>query len=253
MTLNRLAPVLLILAACGGAQAPAADPAASAAPASSAAPSAKPEGSASADATPPDGDKAAADKPPADEPASDAPKAKHVTVKLPAITWTKTPKLTDAPKGVAVSDASGMAVEMANAEINRVDGEWKIEVGESADLPFEERQSVTVFLKDAPKKGAKPTAAFGQNRGFFQIKKSDGKGTTSYNAPNAWAIEFTSWDAKPYDKAKGSIQDVGKAKGKLIVMYELGSDGYKNSWVAGTFEAPIRLWDEHDKPPPEKK
>ena len=45
---------------------------------------------------------------------------------------------------------------------------------------------------------------------------------------------------------------MGRAKGRLIVMYELGSD-YKPSWVAGSFEAPIRLWDDKDKPAPEKK
>src|SRR5262249_33883924 len=148
----------------------------SAAPAASAAPSAAPEGSAAptADTPPPSDADIPADKP-ADEPAADAPKGKHITAKLPALAWTKTPKLADAPKTGAVADASGMAVEMATAEINRIDGEWKIEVGESPDLPFEERQSVTIFLKDAPKKGAKPTAAFDSNRGFFQIKKAKGK------------------------------------------------------------------------------
>ena len=79
------------------------------------------------------------------------------------------PKLDDAPTSVAVSDANGMAVEMAVAEISRNDGEWRIEIGEDKELPFEERQSVTVYLKDAPKKGAKPSAPFGENRGFFPI------------------------------------------------------------------------------------
>ncbi|EYF06151.1 hypothetical protein [Chondromyces apiculatus] len=246
--MNRTSVVVavLLLAACGGAPPPPAPPPSAPLPPQAASEPAEAPDAEPADAEPPAEEAVAEESEPAE------PQAKHVTVKLPALTWTKTPKLDDAPKTVAVSDANGMAVEMATAEVSRSQGEWRIEIGEDKELPFEERQSVTVYLKEAPKKGAKPSVPFGQNRGYFQIKKPDG-GTTSYNCDNAWAIEFTSWEVKPYDKAKKGIQEVGRAQGRIVVMSDTSGEGYKPSWVAGTFDAPVTLWDGQDKPDPKKK
>lgn len=237
MNLTRIAPPLLLLASCNSAPA-------------------SPPGAESASAAPPSASSptsvasVAPAAPPADAGAPEPAKAKHPTVTLPPIAWTKTPKLADAPATVAVGDIHGMHVELPLAEVRRFMGDWTLWVGE-AKAADPERQVVILPLKGPPATGAKLAAAYGRTYATIHIVKPEGNDTMSHSGDNAYAVEFTSVEMKPYDKARKGSQIVGKAKGRVIVMYD--SIDSKTSWVAGTFEAPIEMADENEAPTPTKK
>src|SRR5690606_21822555 len=61
-------------------------------------------------------------------------------------------------------------------------------------------QFITIHLPEEPKKGAKMSKEMKYGDGFFQIKSPDRGGLTSWNATNAYYVEFTDWDVKPYDE-----------------------------------------------------
>ncbi|HOO76741.1 MAG TPA: hypothetical protein PK636_00550 [bacterium] len=72
--------------------------------------------------------------------------------------------------------------------------------------------------------------------GYFQIQSPDSPSeTTSWNAENAWVLEITSWDVRPYDPEGDLFQTAGTASGRIYVSYK-GSGDFKNSGAAGTFE-----------------
>lgn len=235
MSLTRLAPTLLILTCCNNA--------APSAPGADTASAARPTASASVTA-------AASASPPASAGSADAPQSKHPTVPLPAIAWTKTPSLADAPAAVAVADLDGMHVAMPVAEVRRFFGDWVLRVGE-AKTASTEQQVVVIPLKGPPAAGAKTTAAYGKTGAVLHLVKPGGNETISSSGDSAYAVEFTSVDVKPYDKAKKGSQIVGTAKGRLIVMYSLSNR--KPSWVAGTFEAPVEIADDLDALPAKKR
>jgi hypothetical protein len=142
-----------------------------------------------------------------------------------------------------------MPVALPLAEVRRFFGDWSLAIGE-AKSASPERQQVSLPLKGAPAKGT-TTVAFGRNDAVMHLVRPSGGDTTSTSADSAYAIEFTSVDMKPYDKAKKGSQIVGTAKGRVIVMYD--SSDAKKSWVAGTFEAPIEIADDREPTPGKKK
>ncbi len=111
---------------------------------------------------------------------------------------------------------------------------------ESPTSMFPEGQYLNVELPFAPKAGTKITKTLASD-GWWQMTSADDKNsTTSLNATNAYVVEFTSWELKPWDKKGENVQIAGKASGKIAVCYQGFSD-YKDSWVAGTFkDVPIR-------------
>ncbi len=102
-------------------------------------------------------------------------------------------------------------------------------------------QSINIDLPEDPAAGKKWTRPMKYGDGYFQIvKPDDPQNTTSWNASNAWAIEITKWEQKPYDPKGSVFQEAGKASGRIAVCYQ-GGGSFKDSWAAGTFEnVPIR-------------
>ena len=73
--------------------------------------------------------------------------------------------------------------------------------------------------------------------GFFQIiDRTDPSHTTSWNADNAFYIEFTSWDVKPWDEKTKGAQVAGKASGKIYIGYKGRDGGFKDSGASGEFK-----------------
>ena len=70
--------------------------------------------------------------------------------------------------------------------------------------------------------------------GYWQVEKTpkppkegeepkgglpEGPTTTSWNAKNAYVLELTKWEVKPWDPEGPVFQDAGRASGRVIVMY----------------------------------
>jgi hypothetical protein len=193
-------------------------------------------------------DAAAADAAPAPAasaaPAAEASSAPAAPAAEPAgpisFKFTESPKASDVPAEEITGDATGKRIDIKTVVIEPGFKEWKLVLSEKTlDKPtafVSGGQSVNVNLPEEPAAGKKWTKAMKYGDGYFQIEKADTPGKfTSWNASNAYYIEITSWDVKPYD-AKGSVfQEAGKASGKVYVAYK-GSGSFKDSGVAGTFK-----------------
>lgn len=102
-------------------------------------------------------------------------------------------------------------------------------------------QAINIDLKeDKLAAGKKLTRAMKYGDGYFQIvQPKDATSTTSWNTDNAWYVEITKWDVKPFDPKASMFQEAGKASGKIYVVFKANNftqkDGFKHSGVAGTF------------------
>ena len=132
------------------------------------------------------------------------------------------------------------------------DGSWSMVITDRAfESPTDilmDCQHITMDLSEMPGPGVKMSKPMDYGKGFFQITSpSDPQSTTSWNADNAWVLEITEWDIKPWDPGASIFQQAGAASGRVAVCYK-GSGDFKNAWVAGTFKnAAIRYMGE----PPE--
>jgi len=67
----------------------------------------------------------------------------------------------------------------------------------------------------------------------------DPKTLASWNGINAYAIEITKWDVKPYDSNVAGVQVAGTAAGRLAVICVGEEATFVNSWFAGTFDGAL--------------
>jgi len=134
-------------------------------------------------------------------------------------------------------------------------GSWRVEVEN------ERRSSVSTRLLVKPLAGAISIAtpadkasgnAFLSSDDVFEpeLKKkhmsSDVAGSVREHR-----IEITRWDVRPYDKAKGSHQELGYASGKIFIdlPYEPKDRPAEHSLVTGEFEdAIVSAWDDPEAP-----
>lgn len=79
--------------------------------------------------------------------------------------------------------------------------------------------------KKSPKKGKKAEV----------VAAPPPAGPSTWRTRSAYVLEFTTWQAAPFDAKKPAFQVAGKASGRIAVVYE-GRDGKQHAWVAGTFE-----------------
>jgi hypothetical protein len=164
--------------------------------------------------------------------------------------YSESPTLDMIPDGPITGEASGKSFAGKTIVFQpSYNGKWEMII---ADVEFSSPtdiimscQHIDIDLPEAPATGKKLTRAMKYGDGIFQIQSTDDpKETTSWNADNAWVIEFTSWDAKPWNASGDMFQQCGTASGKIAVCYK-GSGSFKNSWAAGTFKnAPIRYMGE---------
>jgi hypothetical protein len=120
------------------------------------------------------------------------------------------------------------------------DGKWKVKFCEDKvedpTAALIEGQYIYFELPQDPAAGKvmKKAMAFGD--GFFKIKLPGKPGeTTSWNADNAWVLEITEWNQKPWNPEADFFQTAGTASGRVAVCYK-GYGDFKNSWAAGNFQ-----------------
>lgn len=167
-------------------------------------------------------------------------------------TYTEAPALALIPAGPVRGEANG-AVFTVNTIIFEPtsDGTWVAKFYDAeVDDPTEvliEGQHIYLDLPEAPKAGKAMKKPMEFGGGYFQILKPDGSGeTTSWNSDNAWVLEITEWNQKPWDAEADFFQTAGTASGRIAVCYK-GYGDFKNSWAAGNFkDAVIRYM---GKPP----
>lgn len=155
-------------------------------------------------------------------------------------TWTDSPELAHIPDHPIRGSADGEPFEARTVLIEPGYKSWKISIHDRAlNAPtglLMGSQHVDVNLEEAPAAGKTLKREMSYGGGYWQIARPDDpKKTTSWNASNAYVIEFTKWDVKPWDPDGDTFQEAGRASGKLAVVYKGGGD-FENSWVAGTFE-----------------
>ena len=164
--------------------------------------------------------------------------------------YTETPTLDMIPDVPAYGIANGKEFKIETIVIEPMFDKWYIVLADKKFGPTDlimDCQYLNVELEAEPSSGKVFKRAMETGGGFWQMTSaSDPTSTTSLNASNANVIEFTKWEAKPWDPNGEHTQIAGKASGRLAVCYQGFSD-YKDSWVAGTFtDVPIRF---SGKPP----
>lgn len=156
------------------------------------------------------------------------------------------PSAADIKAGSLVGSANGHMFEPKTVVFEPDSKSWRLIL---SDKPLEKptqfirpgAQSINISLPTGPvKSGQKFSKALATGDGYFQIvQPEDDSKTTSWNTKNAYYVEITKWDVKPYDKKAGMFQQAGTASGKVYVVYEPNEfnvkHGFKSSGVAGTF------------------
>jgi hypothetical protein len=171
--------------------------------------------------------------------------------------WTEAPSLDKIPASPVVGEANGKPFKVATVLFEpAMRGGWRMVIADKKlDSPtgiLVGCQHIDFDLTEEPAAGKQMTRRMQYGGGYFQIEQADKPGqTTSWNGDNAWVLELTKWDARPYDEKGSRVQSVGTASGKVAVVYK-DAAGFKRSWAAGTFEnAAIRYMGKPQKP--EKK
>lgn len=176
---------------------------------------------------------ACSEKTTAEQPGGD-PAAKESV----AFEWSEAPTLDQIPAAAVKGEANGKPFAAKAIYFEPRFRSWTMVIHEAElSRPTGIRpqgQYISISLPEAPAAGMKWTKALKYGDGFFQIQKADGTGLTSWNSQNAYAIEITKWDVKPYDE-KRMFQVAGKASGRIAICYK-GTGDLKNAWAAGTFE-----------------
>ena len=174
-----------------------------------------------------------------------------------AFAWSEEPSLDKIPATPVVGEANGKPFKVSTILFEpAMRGGWRMVIADKKlDSPtgiLVGCQHIDFDLSEEPAAGKKMTRKMQYGGGYFQIEQADKPGqTTSWNGDNAWVLELTKWDARPYDEKGSLFQSVGTASGKVAVVYK-DAAGFKRSWAAGTFEnAAIRYMGKPQKP--EKK
>jgi hypothetical protein len=163
-----------------------------------------------------------------------------------AFTWSEAPTLDKIPAKPVVGEANGKPFNVQTILFEpAMRGGWRMVVADKKlDSPtgiLVGCQHIDFDLTEEPAAGKKMTRKMEYGGGYFQIEKGekDKPGeTTSWNGDNAWVLELTTWDVRPYDDKGSLFQAVGTASGRIAIVYK-GAIGFKNSWAAGTFDKAV--------------
>lgn len=163
-----------------------------------------------------------------------------------AFEWTDEPSIEDAPDAPVRGVVNGRPFEPVAIFFEPRFGNWALVIANRALpephalLPF---GTESANITDLPRDLAVGTRdkSMGPGGGFFQIRAGGDDRTTSWNAPNAYALELTKWDLQPFDaEAEEVLQDGGTASGRVVLVYD-ATASFGRAWVAGTFtDVPIR-------------
>ncbi|MBK6697438.1 MAG: hypothetical protein IPG50_35430 [Myxococcales bacterium] len=183
-----------------------------------------------------------------------APKAGAASLPLlgaeaPPFKLVEKPAASDAPSGKVQGSANGHAFDARAIYFEPYQDHWQLKIAD-AELKTPtglihqfNAQTITVDLPKnvQPSAGKKFAKAMKYGDGFFQIiDPRHGKGTTSWNTDNAYYVEITKWDVKPFDPKGHVFQEAGKASGKVYVVHKAHSFnvevGFRDSGAAGEFK-----------------
>ena len=158
--------------------------------------------------------------------------------------YTENPTLAMIPDKPAQGEFNGQAFEVKTVIFQPgYDGKWELllmkkKMEDPTDV-MREGQYFNLGLNAKPGSGVVMTHKMEFGGGLCQIKKIDNpEETTSWNSDNAWVLEITQWDVKPWDPEGDIFQVAGTASGRVAVCYK-GTCGFADSWVAGTFSGAI--------------
>ncbi|HPJ71154.1 MAG TPA: hypothetical protein PK636_00545, partial [bacterium] len=154
--------------------------------------------------------------------------------------YTETPDSGSIPPGPVAGEANGRAFEVKAVYLQPFFDNWSLYLTtqemEEPTAIMNEGEYINIDLPRELAAGKTYTHEMGYGGGFFQILSPSSPGeTTSWNAENAWILEITSWDVKPFDPDGDIFQAAGTASGRIYVSYQ-GYGDFKNSGAAGTFE-----------------
>ena len=154
--------------------------------------------------------------------------------------YTESPTIAMIPESPIRGEANGKPFEVKTVVFQPGRGEnWDLYLLDTKlEDPLDvllEGQYIAIQLTERPGAGVTMTRPLDFGDGLFQIGEIDTpEETTSWNSPNAWAIEITQWDVRPWNPDGEIFQVAGTAAGKVAVCYQ-GSCGFADSWAAGTF------------------
>ena len=159
------------------------------------------------------------------------------------LAWTEKPALEMASEPLA-AELDGKAVTLDDLSVVGQDKAWVVSFqGHAGDLTV----GTAIKLAQRPVKGARFAKPMGDggNISLDVPDKADAANTASFPGPAAYVLEFTAFEAKPWDESMRNVTtDVGKASGRIVAMFK-GAEGYANSWVAGTFtDVPVQIYRE---------
>lgn len=91
-------------------------------------------------------------------------------------------------------------------------------------------------LNGMPEAGAKFEKSLAAGEGIVLYRKGTGE-VQSWSGENAWVIEFTKWDVKPFvEDPVSNLIMAGTASGRVAFCMKASSDGeVKESFASGTF------------------
>ncbi len=165
-------------------------------------------------------------------------------------TYTESPSAGLIPVGPVRGQANGKTFEVKTVIFEPAsEGKWKVnfyeDKVEDPTAALIEGQHIYLDLPGTPAAGEAMKKPMEFGGGYFQINKPGQEGqTTSWNADNAWVLEITEWNQKPWDPEADFFQTAGTASGRVAVCYK-GYGNFKNSWAAGNFkDAVIRYMGE---------
>ena len=159
--------------------------------------------------------------------------------------WTEAPTLEMIPAGAVKGEAQGKPFEPKAIVIEPAEKTWRLLLVEDAltkpDEVWPKGQVISIELPEDPAPGKKWTRAMSPAGGSFQIRQpGDPTKLTGWTGFNAWVMEITGWEVKPYEPKGASYQLAGKASGRLAICYQKSGD-YQNAWAAGELkDVPVR-------------
>ena len=159
-------------------------------------------------------------------------------------TYTESPTIAMVPECSSGGMANGKLFEVKTVIFQPgPGGKWDLylldtKMADPLDVLLE-GQYIAIRLPEPPAVGKTISRPLDFGGGIFQIKENNNpEETTCWNSPNAWELEITQWDVKPWDPDGEVFQKAGTAAGKIAICYQ-GSCGFADSWAAVNFSDAI--------------
>ncbi|MBN1774567.1 MAG: hypothetical protein JXB32_25125 [Deltaproteobacteria bacterium] len=153
--------------------------------------------------------------------------------------WTAAPTLDGIPVAPVAGEVHGAPFPVAQVVFEPMRRGWVVLFLEQPlpdpTAPVSGMRFLRVDLPAEPSSGAVQQRALAYGDSMFHVDSPGEPGSfTIWTADNAWVLELTEWDVRPWDPAGPEVQSAGRAVGRVAVCYRGGGE-FRNAWVAGTF------------------